>query len=81
MTPPQIQEWVKDQIQHLPGVKGRATRELKPANVTTSSWKNRHRHSVKLKPTNAQNLDEFQTLTGLNANESINFILSSFFHG
>ena len=49
--------------------------------MATSAWKNRHRVSVKLKPDNANNLDEFQVLTGLNANESLNFIVSAFFHG
>ena len=44
-------------------------------------WKNRHRVSVKLKPDNANNLDEFQVLTGLNDNESLNFIVSAFFNG
>ena len=78
MTPSQIQAWVKEQIDHLPR---RAPREHKPANVATSAWKNRHRVSVKLKPDNAESLDEFQTLTGLNSNESLNFILSAFFNG
>lgn len=80
MTPSQIQSWVKEQLEHLPRM-ARAPRETKPANVATSAWKNRHRVSVKLKPDNATNLDEFQTLTGLNANESLNFIVSAFFHG
>ena len=80
MTPSQIQTWVKEQLEHLPRM-ARAPRETKPANVATSAWKNRHRVSVKLKPDNATNLDEFQTLTGLNANESLNFIVSAFFNG
>ena len=80
MTPHQIQTWVKEQLEHLPRM-ARAPRETKPANVATSAWKNRHRVSVKLKPDNATNLDEFQTLTGLNANESLNFIVSAFFNG
>ena len=80
MTPSQIQDWVKEQLDHLPRM-ARAPRETKPANVATSAWKNRHRVSVKLKPDNATNLDEFQTLTGLNANESLNFIVSAFFNG
>ena len=78
MTPSQIKDWVADQLRHVPR---RAPREEKPDNVATSAWKNRHRVSVKLKPDNATNLDEFQVLTGLNANESLNFIVSSFFHG
>ena len=80
MTPSQIQSWVKEQLEHLPRM-ARAPRETKPANVATSAWKNRHRVSVKLKPDNANNLDEFQVLTGLNANESLNFIVSAFFNG
>ena len=78
MTPHQIQTWVKEQLRHVPR---RAPREEKPDNVATSAWKNRHRVSVKLKPDNFNNLDEFQVLTGLTANESLNFIVSAFFNG
>ena len=80
MTPQQIQTWVKEQLEHLPRM-ARAPRETKPANVATSAWKNRHRVSVKLKPDNAANFQAFQAHTGLNSNESLNFILSAFFNG
>ena len=80
MTPSQIQSWVKEQLEHLPRM-SRAPRELRPSDVPVTRWKNRHRVSVKLKPDNDNNLDEFQVLTGLNANESLNFIVSAFFNG
>ena len=78
MTPSQIKEWVTSQVTHLPR---RARREAKPDDVKLSVWKNRHRVSVKLKPELYQQLDEFSVLTGLNDNESLNFILSAFFNG
>ena len=78
MTPSQIQSWVKEQLDHLPRM-ARAPRETKPANVATSMEKPAPRVG-EAKPDNANNLDEFQVLTGLNANES-RFIVSAFFNG
>lgn len=81
MTPEEIHQWVakkrQENAQHI----ARAPRENKPPNVATSTWKNRHRVSVKLKPYNFRDLESFNEATGLTHNESLNFIINCFFHG